>query len=221
MMTAAVRDLHLGVVSTDMGLPGVPDRAALGCGTEARPLGDDGVLLNAPNPGGAMGVTCPAGFAERFLRFELSQDPQVNETNASNIATAFSCISSLGTIGCGFEMQLEAALRALWPSDNMLPGGMPGTFAPDNRPFADNTPYGKGGPTGPNNGFLRNNVQEGLSLIAVVIVSDEEDCSSHNMGHFVPSNFLPATDPLKNVGLNLRCFNEATRVGGDTARERR
>ncbi len=219
----AVRNLNLGVVSTDMGLPGVPNRAGLGCGDDSRPLGDDGVLRNAPNPGGDPGLSCQSGYPP-FLSFMLTQDMATNQANAAAIANNFACISSLGTTGCGFEMQLEATLRALWPSDNILPGNMPGpaVFA-DGRPFIDNTMSGKGGPAGPNNGFLRNNVNEGLSLIAVIIVSDEEDCSSHNMGHFVPENFLQNGDPLKLVALNLRCYNEATRLGaypaGDIARD--
>jgi len=215
----AVRDLHLGVVSTDMGLPNVPDRAALGCGDESRPLGDDGILQNRPNPGGAPGVACQPGYQFPFLSFRLSQNQAENDANATQIANDFSCIASLGTAGCGFEMQLEAGLRALWPSNNVLTNGMPGSFAPDNRPFLDGTPFGKEGPAGPNTGFLRNNVAEGLSLVAVVYVSDEEDCSSHTMNHFVPERFLPEGDPLKLVGLNLRCFNEGVRTGGEANRD--
>ena len=214
----AVRDLHLGVVSSDMGLPNVPDRNALGCGADGPGLGDDGILQNRPNPGGAMGVACQPGYPRPFLAFTLQPDAAANDRNATQIANDFSCIASLGTMGCGFEMQLEAGLRALWPSDNLLTNGMQGTFA-DNRPFLDGTPFGKEGPGGPNTGFLRNNVADGLSLVAVVYVSDEEDCSSHSMNHFVPERFLPEGDPLKQVGLNLRCFNEGVRTGGEANRD--
>ncbi len=212
-----VRSLHLGVVSTDMGLPGVPNRAGLGCGDESRPLGDDGVLRDVPNPGGDPSLSCKSGFPP-FLAFFASPDPLNNQNRITELANDFACVSSLGTIGCGFEQPLEAALRALWPSDNVLPNGEPGAFV-DGRPFIDNTMFGKGAPAGPNSGFLRNNVNEGQSLIAVVVVTDEEDCSSHNMGHFVPENFLAQGDPLKSVALNLRCYHEALRVGGDEARD--
>jgi hypothetical protein len=57
-----------------------------------------------------------------------------------------------------------------------------------------------------NNGFLRNKVQEGLSLIAVIVVTDEEDCSSQTTKHFTPMAFLNSNDPNYNVDLNLRCF---------------
>ena len=44
----------------------------------------------------------------------------------------------------------------------------------------------------------------GLSVIAIILVSDEEDCSSTNTIHFIP-NPLP-DDPLAMQDLNLRCF---------------
>lgn len=216
-----VSDLHLGVVSTDMGLPGVPGRANLGCGDDSRPLGDDGVLRSAPNPGGAAGLTCDGGYPP-FLAFQRVGNPTVDDAAGLKLAQDFACVSSLGTGGCGFEMQLESALRALWPSNNILPGNVagPNTFF-DGHPFFDNTMSGKGAPAGPNTGFLRNDGEP--SLLAVVIVTDEEDCSSHNMGHFVPENFLAPNDPLKSVSLNIRCHNEALRLGafpqGDAARD--
>jgi len=223
----AVRDLHLGVVSTDMGLTGVPGRAGLGCGDESRPRGDDGVLRNLPNPGMAQGLACGGSYPP-FLQFALTQDAAANDAAATRISNDFSCIASLGTTGCGFEQQLESMLVALWPADNIRPDGMPGLFV-DNKPFQDGSAFGQGGPGNPmnpippgrgqNTGFLRNNVADGLSLIAVIVVSDEEDCSSHNLGHFVPPNFLNDGDPLKPIGLNLRCYNEAVRVGGDAARD--
>lgn len=208
-----VSDLHVGVVSTDMGLLSVPGRAQLGCGDESRPLGDDGVLRSAPNPGGVAGLVCAQGYPP-FLSFVRSGDVVADEAAAATVASDFSCMAALGTTGCGFEMQLESALRGLWPSDNTLINGQPGTFAPDNRPFLDGTPFGKGAPAGPNAGFLRNS-DGAPSLLAIVMVTDEEDCSSHNLAHFVPEQFLQNGDPLKNVGLNIRCHNESTRLGSD------
>jgi hypothetical protein len=220
----AVRDLHLGVVSTDMGLQGVPGRAGLGCGDESRPGGDDGVLRNAPNPGMAAVLACQSSYPP-FLSFMLTQDAAMNDAAAKRIIDDFSCIASLGTNGCGFEMPLESMLRALWPSDNILTDGTVGIFG-DNHPFlTTGNGNGQGGagkagnPPGPNAGFLRNNVADGLSLIAVIMVSDEEDCSSWNLGHFVPPTFLNDGDPLKTIGLNLRCYNEAQRVGGNIPRD--
>lgn len=212
-----VRDLHLGVVSSDMGLLNVPGRAQLGCGDESRPFGDDGVLRNLPNPGGAADVTCAQGYPA-FLSALPVNDTMVNDSIVTQVADDFACISALGTAGCGFEMPLESMLRALWPSDNVLPSGTLGSFA-DGRPFMDESMFGQGAPAGANTGFLRNDIATGQSLIVVVLVTDEDDCSSHNLSHFVPEQFLANGDPLKSVGLNLRCFNEAQRVGGDGPRD--
>jgi len=213
-----VSDLHIGVVSTDMGLPDVPDRINLGCGDETRRYGDNGSLLNAPNPGGAPGVTCEPNYSTAFLGFSRSGDTATDETAATQLARDFACISSLGTTGCGFEQQLESALRALWPSDNRLLNGTSGIFE-DGHPFIDGTLFGQADPAGPNTGFLRN-VRSAPSLLAIVFVTDEEDCSSHSMGHFVPERFLADEDPLKTVGLNLRCYHEGVRVGSEDARDR-
>ena len=94
----AVKNLHLGVVSTDMGLVGIPNTYQ--CDPNG---GDDGVLQHqAGRPG------CQASYPT-FLTFELgTSDP-------SEVAQDFGCIATLGTQGCGFEMPLEAGLKALWP----------------------------------------------------------------------------------------------------------
>jgi hypothetical protein len=60
-----------------------------------------------------------------------------------------------------------------------------------------------------NAGFLRNDPLQGLSVIGIVIVTDEEDCSSKDTRHFRPPAFLDPSDPqdaqLMQQGLNVRC----------------
>lgn len=200
----AVEDLHLGVVSTDMGLPGVLGREALQCGDERlRPLGDDGVLQHQPNVGMNPTLTCARSYP-RFLAFDSMRD------RPGEVANDFACIASLGTLGCGFEQQLEAALKALWPSNNRV-AGRPVML---DRPFIAGS--GQGAPDGANAGFLRNGSGDSASLVAVVLVTDEDDCSSWDLGHLVPREFLASNDPLVDVGLNLRCSTEANR--GDASR---
>jgi hypothetical protein len=53
---------------------------------------------------------------------------------------------------------------------------------------------------------LRNDPEEGLSLIAVVVVTDEEDCSVQSTEHLVPRNQLSADSPYYDEDINLRCF---------------
>lgn len=92
---------------------------------------------------------------------------------------AAACLPTAGTDGCGFEHPLEAMLKALWPSSK------PGVE------FLE----GEGHGDGDNGGFLRED-----SLLVVVIVSDEDDCSAQDL-----SIFVPAAHP---EGLNTRCVND-------------
>lgn len=215
-----ITDLHLGVISTDMGLPDVPGREWLGCGDESERYGDNGTLLTrgSDDPTGGTGGTGGDGGAsggiadcstwfwsgqESFIEWQRSDshDDAGDEKESSGVAGSLSCLASLGTSGCGFEQQLEATLKALWPSDSKVNGQ---TVMLD-RPFHGGS-TGQGAPLGNNAPFLRN--QPGQeSIIVVVMLTDEDDCSSHDMSHFTPSVSLPADSPLKDVGVNLRCFH--------------
>jgi len=184
------KDLHLGVVSSDMGLVGI--QGIEKCRTDG---GDDGIMLNTPSPDVA---GCQASYP-RFLAYVAG----VNDE--AQTSTDFQCIASLGTDGCGFEQQLEAVLKALWPSIDIDP--MTGEPRQPNRIefLGDANGFGKEGHGDTDNaGFLRNNPAEGLSLIAIIMVTDEEDCSSRNTIHFIPNPL--ADDPLAMQALNLRCF---------------
>ena len=92
-------------------------------------------------------------------------------------------------------MQLEAALKALTPSDSevMFMGSMAHPGA------------GVGHGDAANDGFLRPNDPEGPSVLGVVVVTDEEDCSSFDTRHFTPDIFLDPSSELVMQGLNLRC----------------
>ena len=194
-----VKDMHLGVVSTDMGLAGIQNNFP-GCNTMRHINGgDDGVLLHPGNTGPGCAAQYPP-----FLSFQQGRD------NAEKLATDFGCIANLGTTGCGFEQQLEAGLKALWPKNYVDADG--NVYPPEKNPilFLSTTNEGRFGhgdvPTtqGGNAGFLRNDPIKGLSLIAIIIVSDEEDCSSKNTSHFISTN--DPMNPLSMQGINLRCF---------------
>ena len=176
----AVKNLHLGVVSSDMGLTGVPNAKALLCDAN---VGDDGLLQHAGN-----GTSCQANYPN-FLTFEYGS------SNPMQVAQDFACIATLGTGGCGIEQQLESGLKALWPKTYLDAMGKPVQENPitflTGTGHGD-TPIADGG----NGGFLRNSATEGQSLVAVVIVTDEEDCSSKSLDHFSGT-----TEPI-----NLRCF---------------
>lgn len=151
-----VRDLHLGVVSADLGaagLEGVP-----GC----TGLGDDAVLQHVGDPERS---GCASAFP-RFLRYEEG------ETNATQLGNDFGCMASLGTAGCAIEQPLEAALRALWPAqDQSL------AFAAS----ADGSSVTSHGDQ-ENAGFTA--VDGRVSALGIVIVTDEDDCSVEDAESF-------------------------------------
>jgi hypothetical protein len=191
----AVKDLHLGVVSTDMGLAGVPN-SYRSCNTARhyKEGGDDGLLQHT---GGD--APCQKDYEDSFLSYKTGDDAQ-------KLAIDFGCIANLGTTGCGFEQQLEAGLKALWPIEYRNAQGEPEEnpiyfIAPTE---AGTLGHGDTAPPRGNKGFQRNNPNEGASLLAIIVVSDEEDCSSEKFNHFRASD--PNDPELAKTGINLRCW---------------
>jgi hypothetical protein len=154
----AVKDLHVGVISSDLGTPG---SSVPGCANSD--LGDDG-LLNPIRYGQALadhlpwmprrGDPAPPGFRPAdctnrdqfpsFITFTSGvTDPAMFEHD-------FKCNAGLYVNGCGLEQQLEAVWRALVWHD----------------------PRERAGNNDPNRGFIRDD-----ALLAIVLLTDEEDGS--------------------------------------------
>jgi hypothetical protein len=180
-----VGSLRLAVVSSDLGANGVTgvrscgsnsylptemNMNAMGVDNVDRPFGDDGLLLNSTavavsgvTVGGALGGLGAAPTQAIAPRPECALNlPRVLEFPAggtpAQIATQFSCVAQLGVNGCSVEQQLESMWKALAPSTDLT--------------FSRGT-GGQGLPSGLNAGFLRPE-----AILAIVVVSDEEDCSS-------------------------------------------
>ncbi|MDD9939546.1 MAG: hypothetical protein OXU20_00660 [Myxococcales bacterium] len=203
---APAKDLHLAVVSADLGTAGAESYP--GC----EGFGDDGVMNNIPDP--ALEGCEPV--PDRFLSYAMddSEGPE-------DAADEFVCRSALGNEGCGFRQPLEAALKALWPQLDIDPGtGVqwvdPITNTPGNRIefLGDEAGTGTSGHgDGVNAGFLRHNAAEGVSVLSVVLVTDRDDCSSRTNDHFVSADALPPGSPYEGQGRNLRCLlNEETNL---------
>lgn len=113
-----------------------------------------------------------------FLTFRPGDDPEAASMD-------FACVARVGTEGCGLEQPLEAALKALLPEDSPFD-------------FLAGRPHGDV----ENAGFLRDD-----SLLAVVILTDEDDCSTFDptlFDDFVPGPgsippCLRDTDPLYSI----------------------
>jgi hypothetical protein len=192
---AAVTDLHIGVVSSDMGATGIDDLK------NCDDRGDDGILQHEVASNAPASLMCAASYPPF-----LSHDVDSGTSNVLETANDLACIAPLGTDGCGFEQPLEAALKALWPAVDPMPvnGINRITFMPDRTGNADST-LGHGDDA-LNGGFLRNDPERGESMIAVVVLSDKDDGSSSNNMHLVPKKFLNTKSPLYSQPLNLRNF---------------
>jgi hypothetical protein len=191
----AVKDIHLGVVTSDMGLPGVD--GIVNC----QGLGQDGIMQNHP---AATFGSCQASYPP-FLSFNASLGSQ-----PAQAAADFQCLTVVGTGGCGYEHQLEAPLKALWPSvdpmANLTGGKNRILFLPD--PTTGKGALGHGDVE--NAGFLRNDPVSGLSLIAIILLTDEDDCSAADTRPFTPPMYLDPNDPLVMEGMQVRCHYNRT-----------
>jgi hypothetical protein len=150
VQTGAALDLHLGVVTTDLG---AGNYSLPSCET---PGGDGGMLQNS---GRVAGCLPPS---DRWI----SLDSSSGKTNVPNpkqidgptlVKNAFQCIAPVGVGGCGFEQPLEAMRRALDPAKNVNPG------------------------------FRRND-----AFLAVVLLTDEDDCSAQRTELFDPAQQGPS-----------------------------
>ena len=93
-------DLHVAVVSSDMGAPG-DSVGSIGC----TPVGDEGHFQAAPR--GA----CTATGLEPGAMFISNSGGVANYTG--ELSDVLTCIAALGSTGCGFEHQLASVARAL------------------------------------------------------------------------------------------------------------
>jgi hypothetical protein len=97
---------HIGVVTSDLG----SGQFTLGSGAQCHPGGDGGKLQAK---GAAADVSCgKLGNNLNFIDYN-----QLNNTNnlpaGQDLPKTFTCMASVGAMGCGFEHQLESVYRAL------------------------------------------------------------------------------------------------------------
>lgn len=104
-------NLHIAVVSSDMGAPG-DQETSLGC----KAGGDQGQFQFQV---GAAATACTATTLSQGSTFILDGDGQTNFTDS--LASVVQCLTQLGASGCGFEHQLASTARALGADGNLPP----------------------------------------------------------------------------------------------------
>ena len=110
-------DLHLAVISTDMG---AGDGSIAGCDSTG---GKNGIFQYT-----ARGTCTATGLASgRDVHLRQRHGPELHR----RLPDVFACIAALGESGCGFEHQLAAISRALGADGRPPPAENQGFLRPD------------------------------------------------------------------------------------------
>jgi len=97
-MPSGPPDLHLGVVSSDMG---------------AGTLVTSGPCADSLGQGGVLQVRDGCGLDVKNGRFLIAPADGSTSNFQGDISEVFACMAKLGTVGCGFEHQLQSVRMAL------------------------------------------------------------------------------------------------------------
>jgi hypothetical protein len=176
-----IKDIHIGVVSSSLG--------AHGGGTCTDPTGDDqGTLVQRVRPDTSITTYNGQGF--------LWWDPKgkaapPGEANVTNLQTNFQkLVTAVGQTGCGFESSLEGWYRFLI-DPQPITSTPPVTDSTVTRPVYS-------APNDPNNPVIqvRNQFLRPDSLVAIIMLSDENDCSiiDSSQGWLVGTTSLSGTN---------------------------
>lgn len=157
-----ILDINIGIVSSSLGGLGADQ-----CQVDAtHDNNDKGELLSRTKTGQAQTYQ-----GQGFLAWDPSgkRDPKGTADKNTLVSTLTDMVVGVDQVGCGYEMQLESIYR----------------FLVDPAPYAT---LDKGNPNDPYSGTTKNGVDETIltqraaflrpdSLVAVLILSDENDCS--------------------------------------------
>ncbi len=181
-VTAPVLDIHIGVVSSSLGGHG-SDACSVTNDTQSCPgnpnasNNDAGHLVARADA--CSGVTLPTYQNQGFLAWDPAQklmppgEAKAGDLggNPGLIPDFRDLVLGLGQVGCGYESQLESWYR----------------FLVDPEPYKDiSIQGGKATPSGTDTLLLqqRANFLRPSSLLAIVMLTDENDCSIRESGQF-------------------------------------
>jgi len=186
-------DVHIGVISSDMGSGSEP--IGENC---KRVLGDRGLLygndpsnpLASVNPnadptlgGHPVANGCGLHEGQRWISDIANPNGTGRIKNYDgNIQDVFACLATaVGTKGCGYEHPLQSVRVALTADYPANPKDAPNQINPENI------------------GFLRPK-----GYLAIVLITDEDDCSADPDDNVNDSMFLQAQNPLTETA-SLKC----------------
>lgn len=170
-------NIHIGVVTSDMGTRDSTNKQAPGIGTLGQGgcsgLGKNGgmQLFGAPVNGPFIS---DIGQADGSRQRNYPVDPTASpEVQLNQLAEVFGTMARAGAGGCGFEQHLEAMKKALDPS----PAGNP-----------------------TNDNFLRPN-----AFLAVVFIVDEDDCSMSDTSMLAENAALGPQQSFRCTRFGVTC----------------
>lgn len=175
-------DIHLGVISSSIGGHGADscpsiDTASKECAPTPNTTNDDrGRLLDRADA--CAQTTVPTYDGKKFLAWDPGQtltppgESQVNDGMGGGLAPRLrDMVLGVGQIGCGYESQLESVYRFLVdPAPYETISVVGSTATPSGKDFVLLQQRSE---------FLRPD-----SLLAVVVLTDENDCSIKEYGNF-------------------------------------
>jgi hypothetical protein len=178
-----VRDLHIGVISSSIGSHGADACVVGGIGLGGDPSVDDKAhLLTRSSTSG--GADVPTYESLGFLAWDPDAEkmPPGESDSTSMTADLASLIVGAGEVGCGYEAPLEAWYRFLVdpdPYDSIVFDGINAVMSGTDEVLLTQRAN-----------FLRPD-----SVLMVVMLTDENDCSTRDGGQFLFVNqiFSPGT----------------------------
>jgi len=200
-----VTDIHIGIVSSSLGghggnhCPDLTANALCGTGGKTESNNDHGHLL-ARSDACFGAPELPTYAGKRFLAWDPGRklDPpgetqmgSLDGESTGLIPSLANMVKGVGQIGCGYESQLESIYR----------------FLVDPAPYATITTDGKNIVADGRDDALLSERDEFLrpdSLVAIVVLTDENDCSIKEFGPYFRASDSPrlpraravcATDP--------------------------
>jgi hypothetical protein len=191
--STSLPDVHIGVISSDMGAGS--EEIGESC---KRVLGERGILYgNDPNnslnsvaptadpmQGGHPDTNgCGLHSGQRWISDIANPNGAGRIKNYDgNIQDVFACLAkAVGTYGCGYEHQLQSVRVALTADYPANPKDTPNQINPENI------------------GFVRPK-----GYLAIVLVTDEDDCSADPDDSINDSMFLQSQNPLTETA-SLKC----------------
>lgn len=183
-----VKDIHVGIISSSLG-----DLRGGNCGSTH---GDDGALLLDRMKGGG---TAPTFEGKHFLLWDPSGQYGPSTDVAGFQETLKDMVIGVGQTGCGYEMQLESIYRFLVdpaPYERLVPEPVAGLADKNVRFGLDQRILDQRAD------FLRTD-----SLVAIIMLSDENDCSAQaeGYGYFSFSNQLERGATICETDPNDAC----------------